>query len=162
MTHASLTAFAFLDAKVKQILDALQRSGLANKATVIIVSDHGFRTYNHKIHPNVLLREKGLLSESSGQAKGDAWVLPEGGTAVVYVTNPNRRAELVPELRSLLTGKEGIDQIFGTEDFSKLGLPTPTTSDQAPDLFLTATSGYMFSVDSDGDYVSQVPAAGTH
>ena len=102
MTAASLTAMAFLDGKVKQIVDVLQRTGLAREATLIILSDHGFRTFKHKIHPNVLLREKGLLSTASGQPKGDVWVMPEGGTAMVYVTNPARRAELVPELRQHL------------------------------------------------------------
>ena len=162
MSSASFTAMAFLDDKVKQILDTLVRTGIAQNATLIIVSDHGFRTYKHKIHPNVLLREKKLLSEGSGQSKGDAWVLPEGGTAVVYVTDPNRKAELVPELRRIFTGVEGVDQIYGVEEFPKPGLPVPATSDQAPDLVLTATPDYMFSGESEGDFVTHVTTAGTH
>ena len=81
MSPASFTAMAFLDAKVKQILDVLQRTGLSRDATLIVVSDHGFRNIKHKVHPNVLLRKHGLLSEGPGQSKGDAWVLSEGGTA---------------------------------------------------------------------------------
>jgi predicted AlkP superfamily pyrophosphatase or phosphodiesterase len=116
MSPASFTAMAFLDAKVKQILDVLQRTGLSRHATLIVVSDHGFRSFKHKIHPNVLLRKKGLLSEGPGQPKGDAWVLSEGGTAVVYVTNPDRKASVVSELRNILTGAEGIDHIYGVEE----------------------------------------------
>jgi predicted AlkP superfamily pyrophosphatase or phosphodiesterase len=162
MSPASFTAFAFLDAKVKQILDTLDRTGLSHNSTVIVVSDHGFRTYKHKIHPNVLLREKALLSEGPGQSKGEAWVLSEGGTAGVYVTNPNRKAELVAELRQILSGKEGIDQVYGVEDFPKLGYPVPAVSDQAPDLILAAAPDYMFSAESEGDYVTHVTEAGTH
>src|ERR1041385_3042390 len=107
MSPASFTAMAFLDAKVKQILDVLQRTSLSRDATLIVVSDHGFRNIKHKIHPNVLLKKHGLLSEGPGLSKGDAWVLPEGGTAGVYITNSARKAELVSELRSILTDVEG-------------------------------------------------------
>ena len=162
MSNASLTATAFVDAKVKQILDVLQRTGLADNASLIIVSDHGFRTIKHKIHPNVLLRERGLLSEGLGQSKGDAWVVAEGGTAMVYVTNPNRRVESVSELRRIFTGAEGVDRVIAVEDFPKIGLPVPAVSDQAPDLVLAATPDYMFSNESEGDFVTQVAVGGTH
>jgi predicted AlkP superfamily pyrophosphatase or phosphodiesterase len=162
MTPASLTAMAFLDAKVKQIVDTIERIGLSHDATLIIVSDHGFRTYKHKIQANVLLREKGLLTATPGTPKGEAWVMPEGGTAMVYVTNPARRAELVPELRRIFTGAEGVEGVHGIEDFPMLGLPTPTQSDQAPDLVLAASPDYMFSNELEGDFVTQTPPAGTH
>jgi predicted AlkP superfamily pyrophosphatase or phosphodiesterase len=162
MSPASFTAMAFLDAKVKQILDVLQRTGQSRDATLFIVSDHGFRAYKHKIHPNVLLRKNGLGSEEPGQAKGDAWVLSEGGTAAVYITNPDRKAELSSELRRILTGVEGIAHVYGVEDFPKLGLPVAPTSDQAPDLVLAASPDYMFSNESDGDFVTEVSAGGTH
>jgi predicted AlkP superfamily pyrophosphatase or phosphodiesterase len=162
MSPASFTAMAFLDAKVKQILDVLQRTGLSRDATLIVVSDHGFRNIKHKVHPNVLLRKHGLLSEGPGQSKGDAWVLPEGGTAGVYLTNSARKPELVSELRNILTGVEGIDHVYGVEDFAQLGLPVPAASDQAPDLVLAAAPDYMFSNESDGDLVTQVASGGTH
>lgn len=162
MTPASFTAMAFLDAKVKQIVDTLQRTGLSNQATVIVVSDHGFRSVKHKVHPNVLLRQKGLLREASGQLKGDAWVLPEGGTAAVYVTNPARKVALAAELRRILTGVEGIGHVYGVDDFPALGLPTPATSDQAPDLVLAAAPDYIFGNESQGDLITQVAAGGTH
>jgi predicted AlkP superfamily pyrophosphatase or phosphodiesterase len=162
MSPASFTAMAFLDAKVKQILDVLQRTGQSRHAMLFIVSDHGFRAYKHKIHPNVLLRKNGLLREEPAQAKGDAWALSEGGMAAVYITNPDRKAELSPKLRRILTGVEGIDHVYGVEDFPKLGLPVPTASDQAPDLVLAASPDYMFSNESDGDFVTVASAGGTH
>jgi predicted AlkP superfamily pyrophosphatase or phosphodiesterase len=162
MTPASLTAMAFLDAKVKQIVEVLQRTGLAKNATLIIVSDHGFRTYQHKIHAHVLLREKGLLSAGAPQPVGEAWIMPEGGTAMLYVTNPNRKAELVPQLRRMFSSAEGIEGVYGVEDFVKLGLPTPSESDQAPDLVLAAKPDYMFGNESEGAFITHTPAAGTH
>ena len=101
MSPASFTAMAYLDDKVKQILDTLERTGLSKNATVIVVSDHGFRAIKHKIHANVLLREKGLVNEGPGTPTGDAWVVPDGGIAMVYTTNADRKSALVPELRRL-------------------------------------------------------------
>lgn len=162
MSHASLTAFAFLDDRVKQILDLLDRTGLSKIATVMIVSDHGFRTFQHKIHPNVLLRKEGLLTGSADHPKGDAWVVPEGGTAMVYANKSDQKADQVAQLRRILTGKEGIDRVYGSDEFSALGLPTRATNEQAPDLVLAATPGYAFGSESDGNYVTDGGDAGTH
>jgi predicted AlkP superfamily pyrophosphatase or phosphodiesterase len=162
MTNASLTAMAFLDAKVQQIVDVLQRTGLASNATVIIVSDHGFRSYKNQIQANVLLREKGLLSGGGDKTKGDAWVMPEGGTAMVYVTDPVRRPELVPKLRTIFAGAEGIEAVYGVEALGNLGLPTPMQSDQAPDLVIAAKPDYMFGNDSEGASITHELSGGTH
>ena len=162
MSHASLTAFAFLDNQVKQIVDLLERTGLSRNATLLIVSDHGFRTFKRKIHPNVLLRKEGLLNGSPDHPKGDVWVVPEGGTAAVYVTKADRRAELVPKLHRLLAGAEGIEHIYGDGDFAALGLPSRSTSDQAPDLVLAARPDYAFGGEADGSYLTQGNEAGTH
>jgi arylsulfatase A-like enzyme len=86
MSNVSFTAMALLDSNVKRIVDVLQAAGLARNATVIVVSDHGFRSFKHKIHPNVLLREKGLVTGEPGKASGDAWVASTG-TPMVYTTD---------------------------------------------------------------------------
>jgi len=162
MTNASLTAMGFLDVKVRQIIDTLERTGLSKNATLIVVSDHGFRAYKRKIQPNVLLREKGLLTGSSDKTKGDAWVMPEGGTAMVYVTDASRRTELLPKLRAAFTGAEGISAVYGADAFEKLGIPTRKQSDQAPDLMLAAEPGYMFTNESEGDFITNATAGGSH
>ena len=161
MSNASLTAMALLDSNVKRIVDVLERTGMSRDATVIIVSDHGFRTIKHKIHPNVLLRQKGLLTEGQGQSKGDAWVVPTGGTAMVYITDPARKAELVPVLRGILTGVEGVDRVYGTDEFATLGLPVAAVSDQAPDLVLSAKADYVFGNESEGEIITPT-VGGTH
>jgi predicted AlkP superfamily pyrophosphatase or phosphodiesterase len=162
MSPASFTAMAYLDDKVKQILDTLERTGLSRNATVIVVSDHGFRSIRNRIHANVLLREKGIVTGGPGAPKGDAWVIPDGGIAMVYISNPERRTELTAKLRGIFATAEGVDQVFGVEDFPKLGLPVPGASDQAPDLVLSAKPEYGFSGDPETEYISRTPAAGTH
>ncbi|MBZ5683566.1 MAG: alkaline phosphatase family protein [Acidobacteriia bacterium] len=162
MTNASLTAMAFVDAKVKQIVDVLTRTSLLNNATLIVVSDHGFRSYKNRIQANVLLRENGMLSGDGEKAKGDAWVMPEGGSAMVYVTDPARKDELVPKLRTIFASAEGVEGVYSAEAFGKLGLPTPMQSDQAPDLMLAAKPDYMFGNESEGAYITRESGGGTH
>ena len=151
MGDASFEAMAFLDDRVKQVIDALRSQGLADRATILIVSDHGFRKMSHTIHANVQLRHEGFVREVNGKAMWDAWVVPVGGAAMVYVTDPTRRAELLPKLRSLFVGADGVQAVYSQEAFTKLGLPLPTQSDQAPDLFLAAKPGYGFADDAEGN-----------
>jgi len=140
----------------------LERTGLSKNATVIVVSDHGFRSIKHKLHANVLLHGKGLLTGGPGAEKGDAWVVPDGGIAMVYTTNADRKAVLLPELRRIFTGRKGVDRVYGVEDFPSLGLPIPSVSDQAPDFVITAQSDYAFSGDPGEEFVTPVATGGTH
>jgi predicted AlkP superfamily pyrophosphatase or phosphodiesterase len=162
MSNASMTAMAWLDSQVKRVVDVLERPGFAGRSTVIIVSDHGFRAYKHRIHANVLLQEKGILSAvGDGKLHGDAWVVPEGGIGMVYVNNSARKAELIARIRSIYSNAEGIEKIYGVEDFGPLGLPTPAESDQAPDLVLSGKPDYAFSGDSAKTYITDANG-GTH
>jgi predicted AlkP superfamily pyrophosphatase or phosphodiesterase len=162
MSNASMTAMAWLDSQVKRVVDVLERPGFAGRSTVIIVSDHGFRAYRHRIHANVLLEEKGILSAAGdGKLRGDAWVVPEGGIGMVYVNNSARKAELIERIRSIYSNAEGIEKIYGAEDFGLLGLPTAAESDQGPDLVLAGKPEYAFSGDPAKTYITDADG-GTH
>jgi predicted AlkP superfamily pyrophosphatase or phosphodiesterase len=161
MSNASITAMAWLDSQVKRVVDVLQGPEYARRSTVIIVSDHGFRAYRHRIHANVLLQQKGILSAGDGKLHGDAWVVPEGGTGMVYVSNAARRAELISQIRTIYSSAEGIEKVYGVEDFGALGLPTPAESDQGPDLVLAGKPDYAFSGDAAKTYITD-ENGGTH
>jgi predicted AlkP superfamily pyrophosphatase or phosphodiesterase len=142
----------------------LERPEFPGRATVIIVSDHGFRAYKHRIHANVLLQEKGIIAAAAGgdgKLRGDAWVVPEGGTGMVYVSNSERKAEVISQLRSIYSNAEGIEKVYGVEDFATLGLPTPAESDQGPDLVLGAKPDYAFAGDAAKTYITDANG-GTH
>jgi predicted AlkP superfamily pyrophosphatase or phosphodiesterase len=150
MSDASLEAMAFLDDRVKQITDTLTNSH--QPFTLLIVSDHGFRRTTHAIYPNSLMRQEGL--------ERDAWVVPDGGVAMVYVTDPRHRAELLPKLSTLFGRVAGVEHVYEQEDFGKLGLPSPEQSNQAPDLLIAAKPGNVFASgapDGKGE-----PNGGTH
>jgi predicted AlkP superfamily pyrophosphatase or phosphodiesterase len=155
---ASYTAMAFLDDRVKQILDAVEKSGRAGQTTVFIVSDHGFRGVQQEIRPNVLLWEKGFVKPSGVSV----WVIPDGGVAMVYLPDPAQRIALLPQLRTFFQNLEGVGHVYEASEFASLGLPTRAQSDQAPDLLLSAKQGYLFSDTTTGSVISPAKDRGAH
>jgi predicted AlkP superfamily pyrophosphatase or phosphodiesterase len=160
-TPAGMTAIAYADTRIGAILRALEDARLLERSTVFVVSDHGFKSTRRSIRPNVLLREQGLLKVEGGSIICDAYVVPEGGTAMVYVTDPSNRA-LVPKLRSLFQSVEGVDRVLGPADFPALGLPRPEEYSQMADLVLAAKDGYAFAAAHEGSPVVEVPESGAH
>jgi predicted AlkP superfamily pyrophosphatase or phosphodiesterase len=158
---AASSAMGFLDGQVARVLDALDTAGLRQRATVIVVSDHGFKAAPRVVRPNVLLRQAGLLEGTGDAVVCDAYALSEGGTAMVYVTDRSRVAELRPRLKALFGRVEGITEVRDRTDFPKLGMPDPDENLQMADLVLVAAEGYGFGVESTGAPVDTLPNAGT-
>ena len=158
---ASATGMAFVDAQVGRLLAALERSGLAPKTTVIVLADHGFRNARRSINPNAALRQAGLIRGEGESRQADAWTMPWGGTAGIYVRDRSQRAALVPGIEAALTGLEGVDGVFSGARLTGLGLPDAAESDQAPDVVLSSKDGYEFGRDDTGSVVVDI-AAGVH
>ena len=58
----------FADGCVKEVLDELEKD-FPGKATLFVVSDHGFRRYSRLIQANVTLRQAGLLTTDGKQIR---------------------------------------------------------------------------------------------
>lgn len=151
-TLAARTAFAFLDSCVEKLVAAVEAAGMADRTTFLIVSDHGFKAYTKQIKPNAALKAAGLDKQ--------VFVLPEGGTAFVYMEPISDAAKLVPLVRKALEGVEGIDRIAGVEDYPALGLPHPDKDPQFGHLLLAAKDGYSFSGATGGPVTAEVPQQG--
>lgn len=150
---AGNTALALADAKVGRLIDAAKRAGIHDKTTFIIVSDHGFKTFKHSIRPNALFKQRGL---------GDsAWVIPEGGTAMVYVTRKTGTQAILDRLKTELAKLQGVSRVIPASEFAALGLPDPAKHERMADLVLAAAEGYSFSGAADGEPVVAVPAGAT-
>ena len=168
-TLASTTGMAFVDAQVARLLAALERTGFADKTTVIVLADHGFRTARRTINPNVALRTAGLIRGEGPARQTDAWTMPWGGAAGIYLTDKSARATLLPRIEAVLSGLEGVDRVATGEALLALGLPDPTMSDQAPDMVVAARDGYDFGradtgalvVDTDATHVGHHGALNT-
>ena len=163
-THAATSVMALLDTHVAEILRAVDDAGLTPRTTVFVVSDHGFKAVKRQIRPNAQFARAGLLTVQDGKVtKADVYSVPEAGTALVYVTGPDERGELVARAREALEGMEGIDRTIEPKDYAALGLPQPADSEQVGALFLTAKDGYAFTADANEPAVVDAPpGSGSH
>lgn len=148
---------AFLDDRVKDVIDAVRAVGELDRTTFIIVSDHGQQSVHQLVHPNVLLRQAGLQADS---ATHPSFCVPEGGFALVFqrhATDASAR-----KLKLLFAGVPGIRAALSPEEAAKEGWPTPAQSAQAPDLLLYAADGYKFIEGDTGEFVTQTQQVGAH
>jgi predicted AlkP superfamily pyrophosphatase or phosphodiesterase len=145
-TQAAMNTMALLDTQVATIVRTLEETGLAATTTLFVVSDHGFKAVKRQILPNAALLKAGLLEVTDKKVtKTQAYVVPEGGSAFVYVTVPDASGEILAQVKRALAGLEGIDAVVEPGDFPNYGLPMPAANDQMGALFLTAKEGYAFA-----------------
>ena len=164
-TPAAMDSMANLDNRVRTILDAIEASGMTPRTTVFVVSDHGFKTVKRQIRPNALFAKEGLLKVEGGKAVGaQVYSVPEGGSALVYVTVPEQADALLARAKQVLNGLEGVASIVEAPEFGKYGLPAPTATGQMGALMLTAKEGYAFTADANEPAVVDAPAGslGSH
>lgn len=148
---------AFLDDRVKDVIDAVRAAGELDRTTFIIVSDHGQQSVHQLLHPNVLLKQAGLQAASATQP---SYSIVDGGYALVFQQHATEAS--TKELKSLFAGRPGIRSVLTPVEAAKVGWPTPAQSDQAPDLLLYAADGYAFRDGSTGDYLTPTKEVGDH
>jgi predicted AlkP superfamily pyrophosphatase or phosphodiesterase len=158
---AAYTALALADARLADILRAVEAAGIREQTTIFIASDHGFAKPTKLISPNVVFRKAGLQKPGPNRR---AQAISEGGTAFVYLTAPETREEDRAKVIELLREHEGIAEILGPEEFAALHLPDPAKNPQMADLVLAAKEGYAFSNESfeDESITELKTPAGSH
>jgi predicted AlkP superfamily pyrophosphatase or phosphodiesterase len=155
-------AYAFEDDRVRQIIDTLKKDGLFDRTTIFVVSDHGFRIVHHQINLNALLLQTGWAETNGKTTTARAWTLPHGGVAMAYISDPARKAELTPKLKTLFASIEGVDHVFSADQLAQYGLPSQAETDQSPDLLLTAKLDYFFDEETTGAALRTLPTGGEH
>ena len=159
------TALELADRYVGDVLAAVDRTGLREQTTIVVATDHGFKKVTKFVQPNVALKKAGLARGLGPTISTcDAYVMAQGGMAFAYVTNPVRRAELLPQLKELFSTMEGVAEVIDGEDGHRLGMPKPGENAGMGDLILYAAEGYAFRKEVTGTDVV-IPAvnyAGTH
>ncbi|NBV23323.1 MAG: alkaline phosphatase family protein [Proteobacteria bacterium] len=144
--HASLSALAFADTCVRELFEAVQAAGFADKATFVITTDHGFKSAKRIIRPNVALRQAGLLRVQGPTVTScEAVANTLGGSAMIYVPDKSKLAGLTPKLKDLLGKIEGVERIYEPAEYASIGLPTPAQNEQMSDFYIVAKDGYAFT-----------------
>ena len=148
----------FVDDRLKEIIDLLQQE-YPGRATVIVTTDHGFGVVRQRIHPNVKLRDAGLLKMAGLKVvERRAYAFPQGGSCFVYFGQGEDRAALAKQVAALFKGVEGIDRIILPRDYRKFSIPTPHEDERMPDMILTAKDGYGFANNTMGDVIVTPPS----
>ena len=159
-TPAGMSAMAHLDSQVAAIMQAIEAGGIAPRTTVFVVSDHGFKLVKRQIRPNAAFAAAGLLTvEANKVVRAQAYSVPEGGTALVYVTTPDPSGAVLKRAKDALAGVEGIAAVVEPDGFAKYGLPAPERNPQMGALLLVGKDGYAFTADAAAPAVVDAPLA---
>lgn len=164
-TDPSFTALAYADRLLGDLIRTVDETGLRDKTTFIVTTDHGFKTVTQYAYPNVALKKAGLLTAAGPTVTAcDAYTMSQGGIAFVYILDPARKAELLPRLKALFATVDGVDRVIDGADAHSLGMPTPAENQGMGELILYAKKGYAFSAAATGDALSgpTVNYSGTH
>ncbi len=144
------TAIEKVDATVKTILDSVERAGLTNETTILLVSSHGYANVEQEFRPNVMLARKGFLTvDATGTIT--SWIAAtqtSGGAAAIYLQDANNEetAKALEEIFAELHKKDGspIWRVLAKKDAAKLG------ADPRAALFLEAAPGFVISEQATG------------
>lgn len=151
-TKAAYAAAKTADAQVREVWNELQRDFPA-KATLFIVSDHGFSATEEFILPNVVLRKAGLIVMSGNkEISSPVHVVVQGGAAMVYIRDQAHRSEIASRVKKAFRGVEGVSKVVGPEDLAKYGVADPAQDPHSPDMLLFAKEGRAFGDTAAGDF----------
>jgi len=147
------------DARIGDLLAAVQEAGLVDSTDVFIVSDHGFLPIEQEINPNVLLAKAGLLTvDGKGAITGGkvATVANGGSFFIHWPESQNLRAQVDAALRPLRN--EGVlFAMLSRDAMRELG------AEPAIQLALEAPSGSGFDDRATGEVIRRLPGTrGTH
>lgn len=162
LTPTAYAAYAYADACIARVVEAVRKAGALNRTTFFILSDHGFAASTYSIHLNTGLVEQGLLHKNGRSYKGAVLTKAEGGSAHVFIRDASQRQTLVPRLKAYFASLPGVAGVYTNDEARSIGLPSDAESDQGPQLFLVAARGYGFSDGPADSVITEHPTDGQH
>jgi predicted AlkP superfamily pyrophosphatase or phosphodiesterase len=154
---SGLNTIAFLDDRVKDLVEAVKEAGDLDRTTFLIVSDHGQQSVFKHINGNAMLRQAGLQGAS---VKNKTFCIPEGGFALIY--QQHATPESTVALKAVFAGKTGVRAALTPAEAAKDGWPVPSATDQGPDLLVYASNGFAFAGDSGEAVITDTKETGAH
>jgi predicted AlkP superfamily pyrophosphatase or phosphodiesterase len=137
-----------IDAVCGELIDHVRRDG----AHVIVVSEYGITKVRDAVHVNRALREAGLLAvkpelgrDMLDAGASEAFAVADHQLAHVYV----RRRELVPQVRRLVAGLDGVATVLDDEGKRAAGLDHPRSGELVAVSAADRWFSYYFWLDDD-------------
>jgi predicted AlkP superfamily pyrophosphatase or phosphodiesterase len=151
MSLEAYKAVKAADAEVGEVWDELKRD-FPGRATLLVVSDHGFSLIKRTIMANVILKRAGLLEgEGKRPTRGAVQLVIQGGSAFVYVLDAAHRADHIAAVKRAFMGVDGMLKIAGPEQLKDYGVASPQDDPRAPDMILFSQDGYNFGDTAAGE-----------
>ena len=162
-TPEAYAAIKEADQQVREVWDELQKD-FPERATLIIVSDHGFSPIQHTLFPNIVLNQAKLLTAPDNKTPADVQAVIQGGAAMLYVRDQNHRAEILSRICQAFSGLSGVEKIIGPEQLKDYGVADPQADPHAPDMIVFANEGWSFGDTSAGTvpFKDKKELTGTH
>jgi predicted AlkP superfamily pyrophosphatase or phosphodiesterase len=147
------------DDQVRQVWETLQQN-FPDKATLFVVSDHGFSLNKTRVAVNPILEKAGLLQVVGDRVTGgDVTSIVQGGSVLLYINDVGNRDAIEQNLRQAFANVEGVDKIIDASEFADYGIGNPQRDQHAPDMVLFAKLGYFFGDSAAG---KKTESKGTH
>jgi predicted AlkP superfamily pyrophosphatase or phosphodiesterase len=157
-TPDAYTAIKLADEQVRSVWETTKRV-YGDKATLIVLSDHGFSPVERLVMPNVVLHEAGLIETNGDQVTGGTvHVTVQGGAALVYILDAQHRADVLARSKALFSSLEGVAKVVESSQLTHHGLAEPQTDPRSPDILLFAKEGWSFGSSTTGAVTTIAPA----
>jgi predicted AlkP superfamily pyrophosphatase or phosphodiesterase len=135
---------------VREVWETLKRE-FPERATVFLVSDHGFSPISQIILPNVVLKKAGLQGSGKSNKNAAVETVSQGGCSMVYIREQPAKAATVAKIKKAFSKVKGVSKIVGSKHFKDYGLANPSQDPRAPDMLLFAEEGKAFGDTAAGD-----------
>ncbi len=117
-----------IDAIVGELIAYYEKAG----AAVVLLSEYGITDVDHPVHLNRLLRDAGYLALRREQS----WELLDAGASRAFAVADHQIAHIylndqsiLPAVRTLLEGTEGVEQVLDKKEQARFGLNHPRSGD---------------------------------
>ena len=110
------------DQWIGRLMSAVEQTGQLAETNLVLTSDHGQLEIKRVIHPNVILRDKGLLTTGPDGTlrQWDAYAHSTGLSALVYLSSPDKYGEVYQLLKDMRDeGIYGISEVFTREEINQ-------------------------------------------
>jgi predicted AlkP superfamily pyrophosphatase or phosphodiesterase len=143
-TPKAYDAIKTADDQVRQVWDELKRD-YPGKATLVVVSDHGFSPTQHQIQANMLLRDAGLVEVKGIRVvAGPVRAVSQGGASMIYILDQANRQSIIDRVTKTFAGVEGVEKVIPPQEMKDYGVADPKDDPHAPDMIVFANEGYVF------------------
>ncbi len=163
-TPEAYAAIKVADGQVREVWETVKEL-YGDKATIIIVSDHGFSPIERQILPNVILRKAGLVETSGDRiTDGAVQIIVQGGSVLIYVAEEADRADTIARVKKAFEGVQGISRVVSSDEFASLGVADPRRDPHAPDVIVFSEMGHNFGDTAAGTlpFVDKPERKGSH